>query len=293
MDLRNKVAIITGSAQGLGKAFASRLLEAGVRVCISDVNAEKGQAALKELRERFGENRVHFVPCDVTSDEQFKNLFDKTEEIFNVECVDILANNAGVNTNLGWKLCMNVNIMAVINGTEIAVERMKKAGKAGQIINTASMAGFGPGLSPSMMAYTTSKHGVVAMTRTLATENYGISHKAICPAWADTEIVSSATHRQSLTPYIKQIGGLMSPEFVAEGFFRLLTQCDNGACMVVFKDTPYFLVPEFSKPIILMLAAMSKLVEKVIDPSFVTGYHLFFVFIFLSGVLSYLVTLIF
>ena len=65
------------------------------------MNAEKGEAALKELRERFGENRVHFVHCDVTSDEQFKNLFDKTEEIFKVECVDILANNAGVNTNLG------------------------------------------------------------------------------------------------------------------------------------------------------------------------------------------------
>ena len=56
MDLVNKVAIITGSAQGLGKAFAARLLEVGVKVCISDVNQEKGEAALSELKERFGEN---------------------------------------------------------------------------------------------------------------------------------------------------------------------------------------------------------------------------------------------
>ena len=52
MDLVNKVAIITGSAQGLGKAFAARLLEVGVKVCISDVNQEKGEAALSELKER-------------------------------------------------------------------------------------------------------------------------------------------------------------------------------------------------------------------------------------------------
>ena len=139
MDLNNKVAIITGSAQGLGKAFAARLLEVGVKVCISDVNKDKGEAALKELKERFGEDKVCFVPCDVTKDEEFRNLFDKAEKYFNVGCIDILANNAGINTNYGWRKCMEVNIMAVMNGTEIAMERMKKAAKPGQIINTASL----------------------------------------------------------------------------------------------------------------------------------------------------------
>ena len=70
MDLGHQVAIITGSAQGLGKAFASRLLEAGVKVCISDINVEKGEEALTQLRQRFGLDKVHFVGCDVTSDEQ-------------------------------------------------------------------------------------------------------------------------------------------------------------------------------------------------------------------------------
>ena len=139
MDLNNKVAIITGSAQGLGKAFAVRLLEVGVKVCSSDLNKDKGEAALKELKERFGEDKVYFVPCDVTKEEEFKNLFDKAEEHFKVGCIDILSNNAGINTNYGWRKCMEVNIMAVMNGTEIAMERMKKAGKPGQIINTASL----------------------------------------------------------------------------------------------------------------------------------------------------------
>ena len=139
MDLHNKVAIITGSAQGLGKAFAARLLEVGVKVCISDVNKEKGEATLAELGERFGPEKVCFVQCDVTKEEEFRNLFDRAEENFGVNCVDILANNAGINVNHGWRKCMEVNIMAVMSGTELAMERMKKAGKPCQIINTASL----------------------------------------------------------------------------------------------------------------------------------------------------------
>ena len=139
MDPHNKVAIITGSAQGLGKAFAARLLEVGVKVCISDVNKEKGEATLAELGERFGPEKVCFVQCDVTKEEEFRNLFDRAEENFGVKCVDILANNAGINVNHGWRKCMEVNIMAVMSGTELAMERMKKAGKPCQIINTASL----------------------------------------------------------------------------------------------------------------------------------------------------------
>jgi len=298
MELNNKVAIITGSAQGLGKAFAVRLLEVGVRVCISDVNAENGEMTLKELRERFGQDKVHFVACDVTSDEQFKNLFDKAEEFFKVNCIDILANNAGVNVNFGWKKCMDINIMAVINGTEIAVERMKKAGKAGQIINTASMAAFAPGFHPSMMPYTVSKHGVVAMTRTLATEeNSAISHKAICPAWTDTAIVSSAdlgdNTKQMLDAHIKKSGGMMTPEHVAEGFYRLLTQCGNGSCMVIIKDFPYIVVPEYSKNIVLSFAIMSKLIGKVMNPEVVTGKHLLLGFFLLFFVFFYILTILF
>ena len=84
-----------------------------------------------------------------------------------MSCVDLLVNNAGINTNHGWRPCMEVNIMSVMLGTEIALERMRKFNKAGQIINTASMAGLGPGLSEKMLAYTVSKHGVVALTRTM------------------------------------------------------------------------------------------------------------------------------
>merc|ERR1712106_792827 len=104
-----------------GKAFAVRLLNAGSRVCISDLKQETGEKALAELRERFGEGKVCFVACDVTDEDQFKNLFNKAEEFFKVSCVDILVNNAGINTNFGWKKCMEVM------GTEIAMKRMRKS----------------------------------------------------------------------------------------------------------------------------------------------------------------------
>merc|ERR1711936_390789 len=74
MQVRDAVCLVTGSAQGLGKAFAVRLLAAGAKVCISDVREEGGLATLAELREKFGAEKVTFVQCDVTKPEQFRKL---------------------------------------------------------------------------------------------------------------------------------------------------------------------------------------------------------------------------
>ena len=83
------------------------------------------------MKERFGNNNVCFIKCDVTIEEEFQNLFDKAEEFFKVKCIDILVNNAGINTNLGWRKCMDVNIMGVMLGSEMAMDRMINAGKVG------------------------------------------------------------------------------------------------------------------------------------------------------------------
>merc|ERR1712226_1336822 len=192
MKVQDAVCLVTGSAQGLGKAFAVRLLTAGARVCISDVREEGGLATLKELREKFGEKKVTFVQCDVTKPEQFTRLFDECESYFNVPCIDLLVNNAGINTNWGWRKCMEVNIIGVMNGTEIALERMKKQPKKGTIVNTASMAGIMTGFAEDALPYFVSKHGVVTLTRTLnaSFQESGVEVKALCPSWADTEIVS-------------------------------------------------------------------------------------------------------
>ena len=165
-------------------------------------------------------------------------MFDKAEEFFKVSRVDLLANNAGVNTNLGWRKCMAINIISVMLGSEIAQERMRKAGKAGQVINTASMAGFAPGINEEMTPYTVSKHGVVALTRTMGKANTGVLHKCICPAWTETKLVLSAMEvdrKDDMSEHIKKSGGFMTPEHVAEGFYRLVTQCENGSALAVMK----------------------------------------------------------
>ena len=139
MDLRDKVAVITGSVRGIGRAIAVKLLEVGARVCVSNTNRSKGETTLNELRERFGKSKLCYVQCDVTKEEEVKSLFDKAEQYFDVDCVDILVNNAGVSLNPGWKTCIEVNLMGVFNGTMVAVERMTKAGKNCQIIHNSSI----------------------------------------------------------------------------------------------------------------------------------------------------------
>ena len=89
------------------------------------------------------------------------------------------------------------------------------------------------------------------------------------------------------------MGGLMTPEYVAEGFFRLLTQCGNGCTMVVLKDTPYIAMPDYGTGMVMIIALMSRLLEKLVNPQVVLGQHLVVAFTTLFIILAYLLTVIF
>ena len=158
---------------------------------------------------------------------------------------------------------------------------MKKVSKKGSIVNTASMAGIVTGMGEDMIGYSVSKHGVVALTRTLAMDykHHEVSIKAICPAWADTEIVSSARdHAEdrdkiALTKSIKGQGGLMTPEYVAEGFYKLVTKCDNGTVIWAIKDTPFLIIPDDAEIKTLVRAVMAKLLGKITGTDLITVFH--------------------
>jgi len=268
MQVRDAVCLVTGSAQGLGKAFAVRLLAAGAKVCISDVREEGGLATLNELREKFGDEKVTFVKCDVTKPEEFSKLFDECEAYFKVECIDLLVNNAGINTNMGWRKCMEVNIIGVMTGTEIALERMKKQTKKGTIVNTASMAGIMTGFAEDALGYFVSKHGVVQLTRTLnrSFHESGVEVKALCPAWADTEIVSGVDGEErkgKVNQLVKESGGLMTTEYVAEAFFSLVTECPRGSVMGCINKVPYFVIPDISELMVRMMIIMGLVTRKI------------------------------
>jgi len=276
MDVQGKLAIITGSSQGLGKAFAVKLLEAGALVCLSDVNSSTGSTALAELSEKFGKNKLHFIKCNVLEKIDIESLYEGCEKHFG-RTVDIFCNNAGINHIRGWKLCMDIDIMAVMECTEYVLDKMDitKGGKGGLIVNTASLAGIAVDGPRESACYFVAKHGVVALTRTLGKKKVlkstGVRVQCICPAFADTGILEDVGTK-TMTE-VKKKFGLMTPEFVAEGFMKLVTRCNNGDAMVVVKDVPPFVYSDLSNEWVKFLAVGSKLFSALFGVDLFTPQH--------------------
>ena len=273
MDVKNKVCIITGSAQGLGKAYAKILLDNGAKVCISDLNENTAKSTLEEFENRHGKGFVCFFKCDVTKQDQFEALFDQTEKYFNVSCIDILVNNAGILDSANWRLSMEVNIMAVMSGSDIAMQRMKKSHKKGSIVNIASTAGFLTGMGERSTGYFVSKHGVVALTRTLARTyaQHGVSIKALCPNWVNTKLVEK--NKKDISKSITRQGGLLTPEYVAEGFYKLVTKFGNGAVMSAVKGSPFVIIPDDSDLYVKLRIKLMGVLGSIIGKDVVTVFQ--------------------
>ncbi|XP_037401630.1 15-hydroxyprostaglandin dehydrogenase [NAD(+)]-like isoform X2 [Pygocentrus nattereri] len=166
MALQGKVAVVTGAAQGLGKGFAEILLQNGAKVALLDINEKAGKELETQFNEAYGADRTHFYPVDVSSDQQFKDAFQKILSKFGQ--VDIFCNNAGIINEKQWEKTVSINLCGVVRGTYLALEHMKKenGGQGGVIVNVASLAGLVP-LAPTPI-YTATKSGVVAFTQALA-----------------------------------------------------------------------------------------------------------------------------
>jgi len=144
LNIKSKLVVITGSAGGLGKAFAVKLLSLGASVCISDINENLGRQTLSELSETFGEDRVEFVGCDVTKEDSVEKLIKQAEEVFKSKLYCFI-NNAGVmGEKEGWRLCMDINLTGVLHGTNLAMDQMgkDKGGNGGVVVNVASILGL-------------------------------------------------------------------------------------------------------------------------------------------------------
>ncbi|XP_038053291.1 15-hydroxyprostaglandin dehydrogenase [NAD(+)]-like [Patiria miniata] len=239
------VAIVTGSADGLGKAFAHALLQKGAKgVCISDVNEEKGKGALNEFAKEFGEDRVTFVKCDVTAHADFEAVFAKTKERFGP--VNLMVNNAGILNENVPDLCIDVNVKGTIAGTFSAIKYMgsEAGGKGGKIINVASLAGLGPAVF--MPVYAASKHAIVGLTKSLAVDPrlqaQGITFGILCPAFAKTAIIENpALFRRpaedfAIAESVMAKQGVLEIAEVRDAFLRLvLDDSFKGKAMTLTK----------------------------------------------------------
>jgi len=203
---RDKVAVITGGASGLGRQFANIAAREGMKLVLADVQADALEQATAELRGQ-GVSVIAQL-CDVRKGEQVQALADAAVAEFGA--VHLLFNNAGVgsagliweNTEADWEWVMGVNVWGVIHGMRIFTKLMleaaaKDAAFEGHIVNTASMAGLLN--APAMGVYNVSKHAVVSLSETLYHDlqlvGAPIGASVLCPYFVPTGISQSHRNR--------------------------------------------------------------------------------------------------
>jgi len=197
MRLRDRVAIVTGGAQGIGRSYAQRLAEEGAKVVVADI--QDGVAVQEEIEERGGEAVA--LRTDVSDEESTEEMARKTIDRFGR--IDILVNNAAIFATLKtkpfydisareWDDVMKVNLKGIFLCCKAVYPQMKKQGK-GKIINVASGVFF-KGL-PLFLHYVTSKGGVIGLTRALAREvgDDGICVNAIAPGYTVTDVMADGS----------------------------------------------------------------------------------------------------
>ena len=197
-DLTGKTAIVTGGGKGIGRQMAQGLAEAGANVVLCARQADRCEQAAAELAEQFGVKALG-LGCDVRDTEQVQAVVARTVTDFGT--VDVLVNNAGVVWGAtpedmpleGWQKVVDVNLTGVFLFSQ-AAGRVMIDGNGGSIVNIASVAGLQGGQPEIMNAipYNTTKGGVIAFTRDLATKwaRHGIRVNAIAPGWIPSDMAN-------------------------------------------------------------------------------------------------------
>jgi len=200
-DFRDKVAVVTGGASGIGRAMVDRFAQAGMRIVIADVEASALASAERELRDRGV--KVLGVKTDVAKPDEVEALAAKAVEQFGG--VHVLCNNAGVSvggpmwehTLADWEWVFGVNLWGVIYGIRTFVPIMLKQNQPAHIVSTASLAGLTS--NAFLGVYNATKHAVVTLSETLAQElamvGAPIKVSVLCPGFVATKIADSHRNR--------------------------------------------------------------------------------------------------
>lgn len=206
MKLHNRVAIVTGAAQGIGQALAEGLAREGAAVVIADLQADKAQAIAAGINEMGG--RALALKVDVANLADLSAMVEQTLSHFGQ--IDILVNNAGMVlvkpflevTEADWERQMNINLKSAFFASQKVAATMIQAGRPGKIVNVASTSGFVASTIPTV-PYDISKAGVRMLTISSAVQlaQYGINVNAIAPGTIDTELSRSVVEPEKLAKF--------------------------------------------------------------------------------------------
>ena len=200
-ELRNRVAVVTGAASGIGFALAERFAAEGMRVVLADIEGRTLASAAEALRRKAP--AVLASQIDVSRSDDMERLARETYDEFGA--AHVLCNNAGVavigavheHSLADWQWVINVNLWGVIHGVRAFVPRMLASGDEAHIVNTSSMAGLTT--APFMSVYDVTKHGVMALSESMykefRTTGAPIGVSVVCPGLINTNISRSSRNR--------------------------------------------------------------------------------------------------
>jgi 3-oxoacyl-[acyl-carrier protein] reductase len=210
MKLEDKVAVVTGSSRGIGRAIAETFGREGASVIVNYVQGSTEAAEVAERIKTLGRGALA-VRADVSRREEAHRLIDETIRVFGK--LDILVNNAGVRfdgtildtSDEDWDRSFAVNLKGPFNCTQAAARQMIKRG-TGKIINISSISALG-GAPKGELAYGSSKAGLNFMTKVAALDlgPYGINVNCIAPGWTMTDMVVRSAGSQARFNEIKEM----------------------------------------------------------------------------------------